>query len=75
MNKKPINTLAEKAAEIAVKLAKGADIGADRKVNNGKIQVPSVLLSPIAVDRFNVDQTIIQDGFHSKEDVYKNVGD
>lgn len=70
---KPIKLLAEKAAELAFKLARGEPSGADRKVNNGKIEVPSVLLSPIAVDRFNIDDTIIADGFHSREDVYRNV--
>ncbi|GMK42603.1 D-xylose ABC transporter substrate-binding protein [Paenibacillus sp. CCS19] len=70
---KPIRLLAEKAAELAFKLARGEPSGADRKVNNGKIEVPSVLLSPIAVDRFNIDDTIIADGFHSREEVYRNV--
>ncbi|MCK9862979.1 D-xylose ABC transporter substrate-binding protein [Paenibacillus sp. ATY16] len=70
---KPIKLLADKAAELAVKLAKGEDTGADRTVNNGKIEVPSVLLSPIAVDKSNIDETIIADGFHSRKDVYKNV--
>ncbi|CAI6080736.1 D-xylose ABC transporter substrate-binding protein [Cohnella sp. JJ-181] len=69
---KPIQLLAEKAAELAFKLARGEDPGADRKVNNGKIEVPSVLLSPIAVDKSNIDETIIAEGFHSREDVYKN---
>ncbi|MBW5447942.1 D-xylose ABC transporter substrate-binding protein [Cohnella sp. CFH 77786] len=69
---KPIKALAEKAAELAVKLAKGEDVGADKKVNNGKIDVPSVLLDPISVDKSNIDATVIADGFHSKEDVYKN---
>lgn len=67
---KPINILAEAAAELAVKMAKGEDMGADRKVNNGKIQVPSVLLSPIAVDKENVEETVIADGFHAYEDVF-----
>lgn len=70
---KPIRVLAQKAAELAVKLAKGENPGADRKVNNGKIEVPSVLLAPIAVDQFNIDETIIADGFHTRDDVYKNV--
>lgn len=70
---KPIKALAEKAAELAVKLAKGEDLGADKTVNNGKIDVPSVLLDPISVDKSNVDATVIADGFHAKEDVYKNV--
>jgi D-xylose transport system substrate-binding protein len=67
---KPLKMLAEKAAEIAVKLAKGESVDTDRKINNGKIEVPSVLLPPIAVDRMNLDETIIKDGFHSREDVY-----
>lgn len=69
---KPIRLLADKAAELAVKLAKGESTGANRKVNNGKIEVPSVLLSPIAVDKSNIDSTIIAGGFHSREDVYQN---
>lgn len=71
---KPIRSLTEKVAQLAVNLAKGEDIDAHRKVNNGKIEVPSVLLAPIAVDQLNIDDTIIADGFHSREDVYRNVG-
>lgn len=70
---KPIKSLAEKAAELAIQLAKGEKIKTDKTVNNGKIDVPSVLLEPIAVTKDNIDETIIADGFHSKEDVYKNV--
>jgi D-xylose transport system substrate-binding protein len=68
---KPIRQLAEVAAELAVRMAKGETPRADRLVNNGKIDVPSVLLKPIAVDAGNIDDTIIADGFHSREDVYK----
>ena len=67
---KPIRQLAEVAAELAVKMAKGETPRADRLVNNGKIDVPSVLLMPVAVDAANIDETIIADGFHSREDVY-----
>lgn len=70
---KPVRDEATKAADVAVALAKGVDIGANGKVNNGKIDVPSVLLTPIAVDKNNMVDTIIKDGFHSLEDVYKNV--
>lgn len=72
---KPIGALTQKAAELAVMLAQGKDPGADRMVNNGKIEVPSVLLSPIAVDKLNLDETIIADGFHSRQDVYRHAGD
>ncbi|NIK80376.1 D-xylose transport system substrate-binding protein [Paenibacillus castaneae] len=69
---KPIKDLAQRAADLAVKMAKGEDVGADKTVNNGKIDVPSILLDPKAVDKSNMDATVIADGFHSKEDVYKN---
>ncbi|WP_404461135.1 D-xylose ABC transporter substrate-binding protein [Sutcliffiella horikoshii] len=67
---KPIPTLAEEAAKLAVAMAKGEFIDTDRKVNNGKVEVPSVLLPPIAVNSTNMDETVIADGFHSKEDIY-----
>jgi len=67
---KPIRALAEKAAELAVQLAKGESVETNATVNNGKIDVPSVLLDPIAVDKTNIEETIIADGFHSREDIY-----
>ncbi|MEX2461079.1 MAG: D-xylose ABC transporter substrate-binding protein [Paenibacillaceae bacterium] len=70
---KPISKLATTAAQLAVKMAKGEDVGADKKVNNKKIDVPSVLLDPIAVDKSNMDSTVIADGFHTHDEVYKNV--
>ncbi|WP_051475596.1 substrate-binding domain-containing protein [Bacillus sp. J37] len=74
---KPINELTELAAELAIKLAKDEEIGELGeivKVNNGKMEVPSILLSPTVVNHSNVDETIIADGFHMKEDVYLNKG-
>jgi D-xylose transport system substrate-binding protein len=68
---KPIQMLTEEVARLAVAMAKGEKVLADQKVNNGKIEVPSVLLTPIAVNEYNLDSTVISDGFHSPEDVYK----
>ncbi|WP_026486249.1 D-xylose ABC transporter substrate-binding protein [Caldanaerobius polysaccharolyticus] len=70
---KPIAQEATKGAEIAVALAKGEKVATNGKVNNGKIDVPSILLTPIAVDKGNMYDTIIKDGFHKLEDVYRNV--
>ncbi|MFS0671747.1 D-xylose ABC transporter substrate-binding protein [Ornithinibacillus sp. 179-J 7C1 HS] len=69
---KPIRNLAKKAAEIAVAMARGEAFETNRKINNGKIEVPSVLLSPIEVNQNNIDETIIADGFHTREEVYGN---
>lgn len=70
---KPIKALAEEVAAIAVKMANGEKIATDKVINNGKIDVPSILLDPMVVDKSNIDATLIADGFHTKEDVYKNV--
>ncbi|WP_108669091.1 D-xylose ABC transporter substrate-binding protein [Peribacillus acanthi] len=67
---KPINVLANTAAKIAVKMAKDEEVKAGKRVNNGKIEVPSLLLYPTAVNLSNMDQTIIRDGFHTREEVY-----
>lgn len=67
---KPIGRLAEQTAQLAIALAKGEQPVVTRRVNNGKIEVPSVLLPPIAVDASNIDKTVIADGFHTREDVY-----
>lgn len=69
---KPVTILANKAAEAAVALAKKEKVETQTKVNNGKIDVPSILLEPISVDKSNLDATVIKDGFHKREAVYKN---
>lgn len=71
---KPIRQLAYRAAEIAVAMAKGEEIGeTTRTIHNGKREVPSVLLEPIAVDRDNLYEAVIKDGYHKLEEVYRNV--
>jgi D-xylose transport system substrate-binding protein len=71
---KPIKLIATKAAELAVTMANQSklDTTGMRKVNNGKKDVDSILLTPVQVDKSNMDMTIIKDGFHKKSDVYKN---
>ena len=70
---KPIQKLATAAADLAVKLAKKRPLIARDATNNGKIEVPSVLLEVITVTRNNLKSTVIADGFHSLADVYSNV--
>jgi D-xylose transport system substrate-binding protein len=41
--------------------------------NNGKVDVPSVLLEVITVTADNLKLTVIADEFHSFADVYRNV--
>src|SRR5437868_1246116 len=70
---KPIQPLAFSAVDSAIKLARGEKIDAKDKINNGKNDVPSILQEPIVLDKNNVMQTVIKDGYHKLEDVYKNV--
>ncbi|HKR01072.1 MAG TPA: substrate-binding domain-containing protein [Pyrinomonadaceae bacterium] len=70
---KPIKPLAFSAVDAAVKLARGEKVDARDKVNNEKIDVPAILQEPMVVDKNNVMSTIIKDGYHKMEDVYKNV--
>ena len=70
---KPIKPLADSAVDSAIKLAHGETLSAPDKVNNGKIDVPSILQEPQAVDKDNLMTTVVKDGYHKCEDVYKDV--
>ncbi|HEX7317293.1 MAG TPA: D-xylose ABC transporter substrate-binding protein [Pyrinomonadaceae bacterium] len=68
---KPVHLLARKAAEAAVALAKGEQVSAPARINNGKVDVPSILLDPIVVDKTNIDETVVKDGYQKKEAIYQ----
>jgi len=70
---KPIQPLAFSAVDSAMKLAKGEKVDAKDTINNGKKDVPAMLFEPMVLDKNNVMQTVIKDGYHKLEDVYKNV--
>lgn len=66
---KPLKELAASAVTAAVKLAKHEVVIAKSSVNNGKFDVPAILSPTIAVDKSNIDSTVIKDGFHTKEEI------
>ena len=70
---KPVEKLARKAAECAVKLAKGEELQGTVPMNDGTYDVPYIGLEPISVNEDNMNEVIIGSGFHLKEDVYLNV--
>ncbi len=70
---KPITMLARRAVEAALALARGERVETSTTVNNGRKDVPSILLDPIIVDKSNVTETVVEDGYHKLEDVYRNV--
>lgn len=68
---KQIQPLAYGAVDNAVKLARKEPINAPDRINNGKIEVPSILLEPVVVDKNNLRDTVIKDGYHKAEDVFR----
>lgn len=71
---KPITLLAQKTAEYAVRIGKGEkpeSIAASGTViDNGDSKIPCILLEPEVVTRENIDEIIIDSGFHTHSEVY-----
>ena len=77
---KPIEQEASTAAELAVRLGKGEDISKEENgisvnetFNDGSNDIPYYKITPVAVTAENMDEVIIDGGFHTREDVYLNV--
>ncbi len=77
---KPIEQEANTAAEFAVALGNGEDITsgsgeykAEETFNDGTYEIPYYKIDPIAVTAENMDEVIIDGGFHTREDVYLNI--
>lgn len=70
---KPISVLAKGAAEYAVKLAKGEDIGPCGTFPDGTYEIKYVVYDPILVTKENIMDTVVKDGFYTVEQVYANV--
>lgn len=69
---KPYNALAQNAVDICLQLIDGTFRTA-ASLPNGAFQIPTVALEGTLVDRSNIDAVIIESGFHSRDDVYRNV--
>jgi D-xylose transport system substrate-binding protein len=70
---KAIKPEAEAAAQLAYDLLTNANVPADmtqgKTVNNGTIDVPSVLLTPIAVTKDNIKDTVVADNFWTVDQI------
>jgi D-xylose transport system substrate-binding protein len=69
---KSIPPQAEIAAEFAIALAGGEELPQAKvteEINNGKADVPSAILEPVAVTKENVKDTVIKDGFVSASEL------
>jgi D-xylose transport system substrate-binding protein len=70
---KPIKPLADAAVDAAMKLARGEQVETHDKVNNGKLDVPSILLDLVAVDKNNMTTSIVKDGYQSLERICEGI--
>jgi D-xylose transport system substrate-binding protein len=71
---KPIIPLARQAVDAAIKLAKKEPLTTTPFMNDViKKEIPAILLEVTVVDKNNLMDTVIKDGYATYEDVYKNV--
>ena len=70
---KPVEKLAKEAAELVIQLISGKEIKVSTTINDGTYEVPYEKLSPVMVTRDNIDEVIIDGGFHRREQVYLNL--
>jgi D-xylose transport system substrate-binding protein len=70
---KAIKPEADAAAELAydllTKTAVPDSMTAGKTTNNGTIDVPSVLLTPVAVTKDNINDTVVKDGFWTVDQI------
>lgn len=69
---KAIQPQAETAAEFAIALGNGEELPAEKvteEVNNGKTDVPSAILEPVAVVKDNIKSTVVAEGFVSPSEL------
>lgn len=72
---KPIIPLASAAVEAAIKLANKQPLDT-KPFKNDKLdgkEIPSILLEVTAVDKANLMDTVIKDGYAKYDDIYKNI--
>lgn len=71
---KPVEKQAKAAAECAIAMAKGEPVaGINGTTSDGTYDIPSIVLEPIAVNAGNMDEVIIESGFHLRDEVYLNI--
>lgn len=68
---KPIPDLVDQTIAACKTLAQGKALDYEKTIDDGTDQVPYLMIDVIAVTKENMDDTIIKDGFHLKEDVYR----
>ena len=79
---KSVDEEARQAARLSVALGRGEDITdpqaevfVSETISDGSKDIPYYRIEPVAVTQENLDEVIIDSGFHRREDVYLNVSE
>jgi D-xylose transport system substrate-binding protein len=68
---KSIKLLAFTTANLAINLAKGEKVeNSTNEIDNGFKKVPAILLDPVSVDKTNLKETVIKDGFLTEKEIF-----
>lgn len=70
---KPITKLIDKTVEVCKQLVNGEEIYNSETIFDGTYTVPYIKIDVVPVTKDNIDETVIKDGFHLKEDVYQTI--
>lgn len=61
---------ARKTIDVAVQLSNEEIVLTDSALFNGKMYVPSILITPLLIEKENIDDVLIKSGYFTREDVY-----
>ena len=68
---KDTRELAKNAIDVAIKLGNEEPVITGNVGNYGEKDVPIILITPVVIDRNNIDSVLVKSGYLSKEDIYK----
>lgn len=69
---KPVEKLAQRAAELTIEMVQNDSMEFENTINDGTYDIPYESLTPIEVTAANMDEVIIG-SFHQRDEVYLNV--
>lgn len=70
---KSIKLLAEGAANVAVKMANGENINTNETINDGTYDINYIAYDPVVVNKDNIIDIIVEDGFFTEAQIFENL--
>lgn len=68
---KPLDTLATYAVDLASRIINNEEIVLEKTTNNGKVDVPTYFVDSITVTKDNMEEVIVDNGFHTYDEIFK----